>query len=146
MLVSKVIKELELKGIIGRDSKNSLAVINPTLLSSYLAFEQERIKPIYFQAPDYKDTIAVLKKTLYLITSKSAQEIMNNKEPKIITAYILENHLNLIKQYFNEVPSEEKANLIIYPVKPIKFLTNDSIKEINIANKWQLHMDYLRKL
>jgi hypothetical protein len=145
MLVSKTIKGLEIKGIIARDSKNSLIVYNPELLASHLAFEQEIINPLYFQAPDYKDTLEVLKKTLYIITSKSAQDIKDNKEPKIIIAYLLEQHLPLLSQYFNQVPSKEKANLIIYPSKPIKFLTNDVIKGLNIANKWQLRMDELRK-
>ncbi len=145
MLVSKTIKELEIKGIIARDSKNSLIVYNPELLASHLAFEQGLPKPIYFQSPDYKDTLTILKKTLYLITSKSAQEIKDNKEPKIIVAHVLEQHLEILSQYFNQVSSKEKANLIIYPSKPLKFLTNDVVKGVNIANKWQLRMDELKK-
>jgi hypothetical protein len=43
------------------------------------------------------------------------------------------------------VSSKEKANLIIYPSKPLKFLTNDVVKGVNIANKWQLRMDELKK-
>lgn len=145
MLVSKAIKELEAKGIIARDTKNAVAVINPLLLASYLAFEQEQPKILYFQAPDYKDVLAVLKKTLYLISSKSAEQIKKDEEPKIITAHILENHISILSKYFNQVISKEKANLIIYSAKPIKFLTNDVIKEVNIANKWQLLIDDLRK-
>jgi DNA-binding Lrp family transcriptional regulator len=145
MLVSKVVRELEVKGIIARDTKNAVAVINPLLLASHLAFEDEIIKPLYFEAPDYKDTLTVLKKSLYLITSKSAEQIKNNQEPKIITAHVLEQHLSTIKQYFNQVLTIKKANLIIYPAKPIKFLTNDIINGINLANKWQINMDLLRK-
>jgi hypothetical protein len=144
MLVSKTIKELETKGIISKDSKNSLIVSNPKLLASYLAFMQKRINPIYFQAPDYKDTLTILKKTLYLITSKTAEEIMNGNDPKIIIAHLLENHLEILSKYFNQVLKKDNANLIIYPAKPIKFLTNVTIKGVNLANKWQLMIDCLR--
>jgi hypothetical protein len=89
--------------------------------------------------------LAVLKKTLYLITSKSAKEIIQGKEPKTITAHVLENHLSILSKYFNQVNNKEKANLIIYPAKPIKFLTNDVIKGINLANEWQLSIDSLKE-
>ncbi|MDD4353873.1 MAG: helix-turn-helix domain-containing protein [Candidatus Nanoarchaeia archaeon] len=146
MHVSKTIRELKKKGIITKEGKNAVAVINPFLLCANLAYETEKEKPLYFQAPDFEDIMQILKKTkYYAITSESAKIIKNNKIPKIITARILNKDLPLLKEYFNEVIKPEKANLIIYLSNIMKFMLTQNHNEIELANEWQLMYDLIRE-
>ncbi|MDD5053967.1 MAG: hypothetical protein PHT91_03875 [Candidatus Nanoarchaeia archaeon] len=145
MHVSKVIKELIIKGIIVKDSKNSVAVINPFLLCAGLAFLSEKEKPLYFQAPDFKDVLAILRKAkFYCLTSESAKAIKKGKIPETIAARILSKDINLLRQYFNEVLRLKDANLVIYPSSIMKFMLTNNYNGIDVANDWQMLLDLMK--
>ena len=147
MHVSKTIKELRKKGIIVKQGKNAVAVINPYLLCAGLAYETMPESPLYFQAPEFKDVLAVLRKAkYYCITSESAKLIKEGKVPKIITARILVKDIPLLREYFNEVIHPSKANLTIYPSNIMKFMINHEQDEVEVANDWLLLYDLASRL
>ncbi|MFA5302918.1 MAG: hypothetical protein WC393_00075 [Candidatus Nanoarchaeia archaeon] len=147
MYVSKIVKELEKKGIIIKENKNALAVINPFMICCALAFEKDKEKPLYFQAPDFEDTIQVLNKITkyYALTCESANKIKKNEIPKIIQAHLLEKHIITLKENFNQVPRPENANLIVYPANIMKFMYTNEKNGIKLANEWQILIDKIRE-
>ncbi|MDD4353207.1 MAG: hypothetical protein PHN56_01980 [Candidatus Nanoarchaeia archaeon] len=144
MFVSKTIKELIAKNIAYKDAKNSVKIINPFLLATYLAYSENFPSPLFFEMPEYKDLIFILNKTLYSITLDSAVEILNNKIPSKIYAYVDEDDVEHLFNYLNPLNKESGNCLIVFPQKSEFFTSFQSINEVLLANNYQIFIDLLR--
>lgn len=142
MYASKALKQLANKGIIIRERRNTIRVINPYLLCAIIAFERKLQKPLLYRTPSYKDTIFILNKTLYSITGPSAVDIKQDKTPQTLYAHVLTKDINFLNDNFNTTPRE--ANLIIYPSLPSQFNTQQIHKDHYLATDYDIYTDLLQ--
>jgi len=142
MYTSKTLKQLINKGIVIKERRNTIRVINPYLLCSIIAFERKLPKPILFRAPIYKDMMHILNKTTHSITNTSALEILNNQKPDIIHTHVLTKDVDFLLDNFNT--TKRSANLIIYPAFPPQFNNQQITKGHYLCTDYDIYIDLLQ--
>lgn len=142
MYSSKTLKQLINKGIVIRERRNTIKVINPYILCSILAFERKLPKPVLFRAPIYRDMMHILNKTTHSITNTSALEIKNKEKPRIIHAHVLVKDVDFLLDNFNT--ARRDANLIVYPAFPSQFNTQQINKGHYLATDLDIYVDLLQ--
>ncbi|MBN1923826.1 MAG: hypothetical protein JW791_03645, partial [Nanoarchaeota archaeon] len=138
----KIIKKLKNKGVIIKNSRNSLFVNNPLILSFLLSFEQKTPTPVMYKTPGYEDAISVLNDTIYSLTLDSAEKIKQNKKPKIIQAYVLGKDLQTLDNKFTRTTRD--ANLVVYQADHFRFLNQQMVNNTFLATDYEIFTDLLR--
>ena len=135
--VCKVIKRLIQKKIVVKINKNRIIVQNPLMLAYLLSYSRRFPHPLMFRTTNYKDALAVLKKTTYSITLDSA----GKKKPEKIWAYVLGKDVNYIIDSFNQVWTH--PDLIIFPADIFRFRKQKIVNNVYTVSDWDLVIDYL---
>jgi len=138
----KLLKELKSKGIIEKNYRNTIKVINPLMLCFLLAYEKKLPKPAMFKTTNYKNVMSVLQNTIYSFTLGTAVKIRENNQPSIIYAYVLGKDMQLLEKEFTR--TRRNPDMVIYPADSFKFLKQELVNNVFTATLPDLFTDFLR--
>jgi len=139
---SKLLKKLQKKGIVEKNNKNTVKLIQPLKLCFILSFEEQQKKPLLYQITNLKDLKQVLSKTIYSITNESAILIKSDEKPKTIFAYVLGKDIDIIDENFQRV--RKNPDLIVYPSDHFRFIKQQLINETFLATDFEIIVDLLK--